>query len=520
MSEERPSVTPRPDEVNYADLWQRLVGMGVLTAAERDAAAAHQKQRGGTPDTALLETRSVSRQTRRALAAECAAWLGVPVATDAALHNPQPEALKVVPAPLARHHALLPVAVDDERVVVAAPVLPPHVLREVEFVVGKRIEHHFALEVDVREAQVRHLGFALPARFMPLTRAPMRTPGPETSEQWPERITPVGGFRVVNAPTPAPARTEPAGDGGRRRVVLRFEEPSATPLPVIRPSTDSLEIDLDEAVMKLGGPESGGAEAALRAAGGRALDALARAFPGPLRLDRADADPEVTPISAHGPVIDLLLGLGERATGALATLATHPSPDVRYYAVGAFTALPVGAHLSVLAQRVFDPDSGVRTMAGRALTRARNEPGFPAVIQTLAAATQGGTPAHRRQAIEALGATGHLDAGPSLVARLGDPELGELAHRSLMRLCCVDLGREAWKWHAWLQKNARRHRVEVLIDGLTSDQRLIRQHAIHELTDTTGEQHGYRADLPTGARRSAQERWRRWWSGEGQGRFR
>lgn len=178
-------------------LWSRLVEEGLLTEAEAQAARARQAAEGGAPDTAVLEVRPLDGRGRARLLRIAAGLTGRTVAPPEYLDRPEAAALGFVPEALCAQHPILPVHVSADTLTLVAPVLPDHVLSELAFSLGRRLEAALALELDVRAALMRHLGVPLPARFAALQGTlpaePVEPPAeldPRPRPAFPERLGP------------------------------------------------------------------------------------------------------------------------------------------------------------------------------------------------------------------------------------------------------------------------------------------------------------------------------------------
>ena len=61
--------------------------------------------------------------------------------------------------------------------------------------------------------------------------------------------------------------------------------------------------------------------------------------------------------------------------------------------------------------------------------------------------------------------------------------------------------------------------MEWLLEGLLNDQRSIRAGAFAELRRVTHQNYGYMVDAPPAERRSAHDRWMKWWRDTGMTRY-
>ena len=291
----------------------------------------------------------------------------------------------------------------------------------------------------------------------------------------------------------------------------------ASPAPAIR-DRGSPSPELQQAITALASPtaairEQGGDR--VFAHGDDGLGALVEAFPGHLVVDRYGVSVGAVPVPQHSGVLESMLRFGNDAIPWAIRLAGHMSPEIRYYAVYLFSELdPVGV-VSTLAARLFDQDPSVRDVAAYVLMPFRSHADFRPVINQLRSSVAGGPPATRRRAAQMVGRLRLVELIPNLIDALAEPGFFEIAHRTLVELTRHDFDHQAWQWKAWFERNRTAPRVEWLLDGLLSEDRLIRAGAFTELRRLTRLEHGYSVDGVATRRRVAVQRWARWWSEEG-----
>ncbi|MEZ4467271.1 MAG: HEAT repeat domain-containing protein [bacterium] len=133
------------------------------------------------------------------------------------------------------------------------------------------------------------------------------------------------------------------------------------------------------------------------------LDALIALFPGTPRLDRHAVDPTSLRPSAHSAVIGAVLRFGARAVPRLEALLDHLSPEVRFYAVSCFAALPAAGSLERISGLLFDKDSTVREAAAAVMERQRAEPAFARASAQVLRALADESHVRRRFAAQAAG---------------------------------------------------------------------------------------------------------------------
>ncbi|HEX8106151.1 MAG TPA: HEAT repeat domain-containing protein, partial [Kofleriaceae bacterium] len=249
------------------------------------------------------------------------------------------------------------------------------------------------------------------------------------------------------------------------------------------------------------------------------LRALARRFPGKLRVDRFAVTGRPLRAAQYGGLLELVIRLGGAAAELLIDKMSVAQRDVRFYATVCAAELRPRNAVFALADRLFDQDYGVRATAiealagypaselGHALTRARR-----AVHST--------DPDVVAAASSALTTLGDVDAIPDLIGVIERADRGgEHARRALTALTAQDFGASERKWRKWYDSARRRHRVEWLIEGLSHKEDAIRETAINALRRLTGEYFGYHHDLPRKEREAAAERWAAWWRDAGHRRF-
>lgn len=335
--------------------------------------------------------------------------------------------------------------------------------------------------------------------------------------------------RVTVTVTPAPRDPSmppaPRASLAPEADLFELDTRDPTPAPVAQAHRKLFtEGDVKSALESLSSPDASvrqQGEDLLLAVGEPVLDAVFAAFPGHLMVDRF-AHPVGAPgVETHSALLRVVIRLGPLATGRLEQLCAHMSPEIRYYAVFCFSALRSARSLPVVAERLHDGDAGVRDIAVWVLEQYRGQPAFKAVVERLREGLKEGPARRRRPIVDAVGRLHLAEAMPELLALLGDLALGlqDPAHKALLEITRADLGLDAWKWQKWLERNGNRPRIEWLLDGLISDHRAIRSGAFAELRRVTHQNYGYLVDAPPAERRSAHDRWVKWWRDAGMVRF-
>jgi len=263
------------------------------------------------------------------------------------------------------------------------------------------------------------------------------------------------------------------------------------------------------------------AEELLLSVGEPALGPILEAFPGHLVVDRFAQPAGAIAVEQHSALLRVVVRLGPLAAEMLEGLCAHLSPEIRYYAVYAFSALRCQTSLPVLASRLTDSDASVRDVAVAVIEQYRGQAAFDPFVAQMREELKAAPARHRRALIEAAGHLRLAETMPELLLLLGDlgSALQEPAHRALQEIARADFGLDAWKWQKWLERNAHRPRVEWLLDGLLSEHRSIRAGAFQELRRLTHQNYGYLVDAPPAERRIGHDRWLKWWRETGITRF-
>ncbi|MDH5674463.1 MAG: hypothetical protein OEZ06_20215 [Myxococcales bacterium] len=272
-----------------------------------------------------------------------------------------------------------------------------------------------------------------------------------------------------------------------------------------------------------GPDEEGPAVASLLRLGDHGLQAVAKRFPGPLWLDRAQILTRAPAGRDLGPIPRALTAFDDRATPQLAALLDHESPDARLYAVLLASDRVRPELLWPLYERLYDADGTVRRVVSEILPHFRNVAGFDQVREALRqkVGDDGQAMQHRLSALEALSTLRDAGSAALLVGLSSHRErqLSIPAHRALVAISGHDFGNSARKWRAWLAKSSGRHRTEWLIDGLSQPDERVRAIASAELQKMTQVYYGFVPGAPRRERELAQRRYREWWSTQGKAQF-
>jgi HEAT repeat protein len=208
------------------------------------------------------------------------------------------------------------------------------------------------------------------------------------------------------------------------------------------------------------------------------------------------------------------------ALGFVMQRLEDPDAEVRGWATYLASELPYAELIPRLVPRLHDADPVTRASAAHAMGAIarifRDE-----VRATVLAMLRAPDPRQRASAMPVVAVLRDASLVSELIRSLGDadPEVVAATHAALVQLTRLDLGSGAWPWVRWWEENRGRHRVEWLIDALTSERLDLRRAAGEELRTLTREYFGYASDLPVHDRQRVQQRYRDWWAVEGRSRF-
>jgi hypothetical protein len=289
-----------------------------------------------------------------------------------------------------------------------------------------------------------------------------------------------------------------------------------TPLPTIEPPAFAERIRT--MVVRLGahGPnEEAPDHRALLALGEDALPVLRDLFPGRLWFNRWE--PHVQPPRGRSisGLCRTMVAFGEPAVPYVAELIRSDEPETRYYATLVAAELPHPLLVEPLAKALFDDDQGVSRSALYALELCQDQEGIDDLKQSLRAMAQATDSDQRSRllAIRALAVLRDEECVGALIEALGEHSvLGEAAWRVLRMLTAQDFGDSKTEWCEWYEKNRERSRTEWLIDSLDHESGEIRAIASRDLVRKSGQDYGYRVNMPADDRRSIRERYRMWWA--------
>lgn len=324
----------------------------------------------------------------------------------------------------------------------------------------------------------------------------------------------------------------PAGGDAARSVAMKFlvehfdvGELTAvgtaprTPLPEVEPPDFVARVQTMVTRLGMHGPnEEAPDHGALLALGVEVLPILRDEFPGRLWFNRWE--PHVQPPRGRSVsgLCRTLVAFGEAAVPYVVTLLKSDDPEIRYYATLVAADLPDPRLIEPLATAMFDDDQGVSRSALHALEMFRGQRGIEQLKTSLRAMAVASDSDQRSRllAMRALAVLRDAQCIEALIPALSEHSvLGEAAWRVLRMLTAQDFGDRAADWRAWLADNGRRARTEWLIDALDHEDPEIRAIAHRDLVRASGQDYGYRVNMPRDQRTEIRERYRLWWSGRG-----
>jgi hypothetical protein len=149
-------------------LAELLVNEGAVTAADLERAFAHQRQAGGTLDTALLEMDLIPEER---LVELLSAASGLPPAPADAFGGTDVRSRRVFPSKVATRHGLVPFALDGRELsLLAAHPVDAALLEELGFMLSLHLRPHVSTEWRVRELVGRVYGTPVDERYLELAR--------------------------------------------------------------------------------------------------------------------------------------------------------------------------------------------------------------------------------------------------------------------------------------------------------------------------------------------------------------
>jgi hypothetical protein len=249
------------------------------------------------------------------------------------------------------------------------------------------------------------------------------------------------------------------------------------------------------------------------------MSAIAHRFPGRLRVRRSELSGRILPATEHGPLLALLVRMGAPATPFLISQLRHQQAEIRYYAALCLAEQRPATPLPEWADRLADPDAGVRAYA-IAVLQGYSVSDREVVLDLARAHLLDREPIKAALMAESLAALADVKAISPLLDLLAlQGESAASARVALISLTKQDFALQVRRWRAWYAKNKGRTRIEWLLDALGHKDAELRRSAAEELHYITGEYFGYHHDLPKRERTEAQQRWIQWWMDTGRRQY-
>ena len=291
-----------------------------------------------------------------------------------------------------------------------------------------------------------------------------------------------------------------------------------TPAPIVEPPDLATRVRAMVTRLGMHGPnEEAPDHSALLAVGTDALPALRDLFPGRLWFNRWE--PHVQPPKGRSisGLCRTMVAFRESAVPYVVELLKSEDPEIRYYATLVAADLPHPLLVEPLAAILFDDDQGASRSALYAFEAFHEQDGIDELKESLRALAVA-TDADQRSrllAMRALAVLRDVKSVEVMFVALSEPGvLGEAAWRVLRMLTAQDFGNDESAWRTWFEANGSSTRTEWLIDSLDHDDPEIRAIASRDLVRMSGQDYGYRVNMPGDDRRAIRERFRLWWAGQ------
>ncbi len=264
----------------------------------------------------------------------------------------------------------------------------------------------------------------------------------------------------------------------------------------------SADDDLDELVAILGADEAAALSASqqLVAAGPRSLLALARAFPGLITHHPFGSAPSSSAMLAAQAATPFFRTLKELGADAVAPILVgeldHDDRQHRFGAVVGLSIIDVPAALPRLAQRAFDAEQRLASLAIEVLGRQSASPDAAPILARLRDLCRRGDDFQRLRAVRAVAGLRDAGALPVLIDLLGarPRDVADEARAALVEITCQDFGTAERRWRAWFADHGQETRNGWLVDALDHKDVALRRAAAAALRDAGVELFGYRAD--------------------------
>jgi hypothetical protein len=218
------------------------------------------------------------------------------------------------------------------------------------------------------------------------------------------------------------------------------------------------------------------ARAELLLASPAVLEALKERFPGPVVADPSQPGAPEDPAEL-GPLLAAAVELGPRFVPHLLQLMNSVNSRVRLYATVCSRGIRHPDLLWALADRLFDGEASIRTLAAPILATYRDRPEFQPLLKKLRQTLLHERPPRQVAAAQALAAMADEDSVPFLIELVDASEtaVAQASQTALERITFQSYGRDKKKWLRWFNKRGRDSRHEWLVAGMISRQLGVRE---------------------------------------------
>ena len=255
--------------------------------------------------------------------------------------------------------------------------------------------------------------------------------------------------------------------------------------------------------------------------GPEALGAIMDFFPGNLKYDRYQLDMNnIPPVEQHSAILQTLVTMGPQVAPELYRIMGSPSVDKRFYATLLLSKIKGEGTIHALADRIFDRDVQVRTVAISLLCKLKRNPEFPDVLnrfRNLVADYDEVDERQQEMATVVLGKLRDEDCILSLIdlLKIKNKRIVQSAYKSLVQITLDDFGTKARKWKRWWKKHGSTNRHFWIVTALNHKKLHIRMMAQQELNQYRGLTLNYNPEAHKKIRIKAQEQLRQWLSTHG-----
>lgn len=295
-----------------------------------------------------------------------------------------------------------------------------------------------------------------------------------------------------HAPTdPAPARKSSSAPSlGITGNELPEKQPSS---PTKRADTLSKPLALVASLEALGPGEGELVIEQLLEFGPVALDAITRAFPGPLWFDPAQTRGQPPPADRLSALATALLRAGEPGIPHLVHLLGASDRQVRFCAALVARELHDASVVQPLFRMLVDADPDNVDAAMLAIQHLPSD-WLNARLEQLRASlnSPSASPGQHLMAARTLGALRDLSALEALIERVSvrHDDVAAAVNAALVRLTAQDFGTSRSRWRRWFKRHGQEPRTQWLLEGLGHSDTALRLSAFRELVLVTREDLG------------------------------